>query len=294
MLTAACGAASLINPYGYRLHIHMFEYLRSDWIRSVVQEFQSPSFRSETMIQFEILLLVGLIVAGSLFRRRRIVEGLWILFFAHTSLASVRHVPVYVAAVTPIIALEITGWWTACASKAGKRSIIGIVDQMASDQVAGFRRSSAWPLIAAVVVFLAGARIPWPTEFPEVMFPVKIVRAHAAEIFGSRVMTTDQWADFLIYTNPQQKVFVDGRSDFYGPEIGNQYLHTIGGQPEWEQVMAKYGFTVALLPVESALSQLLKQRPEWRTIEEDGKRILLIHRSTSVPPTGIAVPEPRS
>jgi len=41
-LTAACALASLINPYGIQLHIHVFEYLRSDWIRSVIQEFQAP------------------------------------------------------------------------------------------------------------------------------------------------------------------------------------------------------------------------------------------------------------
>jgi len=292
-LTIACAAASLVNPYGYRLHTHMLEYLRSDWIRSVIQEFQSPSFRNETMMQFEILLVIGLIVAGSLFRRRRIVEGLWVVFFAHISLVSVRHVPVFVAAVTPVIAMEITRWWTNWTAPAGKRSLVAIINQMAADQVGGFRRSSAWPLIAGAAVILVGPRIPWANQFPEVMFPVKMVRAHAAEIFGSRVLTTDQWGDFLIYTNPQQKVFVDGRSDFYGPEIGNQYLHLTGGQPDWERVMAKYDFTVALLPTETALTQLLKQRPEWRTVEEDGKRILLARRTTSVPSTAITLPEPR-
>ena len=50
--------------------------------------------------------------------------------------------------------------------------------------------------------------------------------------------------------------------------------------------MEKYGFTVALLPVEVPLSQLLKLRPDWRVVEDDGKRILLVHRATSVPPTG--------
>ena len=47
------------------------------------------------------------------------------------------------------------------------------------------------------------------------------------------MLTTDQWADYLIYTNPQQKVFVDGRSDFYGPEIGNDYIRLMNGQWDW-------------------------------------------------------------
>jgi len=87
-LAAACAAASLINPYGYHLHMHVAEYLRSDWIRDTIQEFQSPIFRSENMLQFEALMLIGLIAAGLLFRRRRIVEGLWIVYLAHMSWAA--------------------------------------------------------------------------------------------------------------------------------------------------------------------------------------------------------------
>jgi hypothetical protein len=46
LLTAACSLATLVNPYGWRLHRHMAQYLTSDWIRQVVEEFQSPRFRS--------------------------------------------------------------------------------------------------------------------------------------------------------------------------------------------------------------------------------------------------------
>src|SRR5205085_6852865 len=91
LLTAGCAAASLANPYGYRLHVHVFQYLRSDWIRSVIQEFQAPTFRNENLMQYEALMLIGVLVTGSLFRRKQIAEGLWILFFAHMSLTTVRH-----------------------------------------------------------------------------------------------------------------------------------------------------------------------------------------------------------
>ena len=79
-LTVACALASLVNPYGWNLHVHVGEYLQSTWIKNMVQEFQSPSFRSESMMQFEALMLVGLLVAAALFRRKQIVEGLWIAF----------------------------------------------------------------------------------------------------------------------------------------------------------------------------------------------------------------------
>ena len=90
-----------------------------------------------------------------------------------------------------------------------------------------------------------------------------------------------------------QKVFVDGRSDFYGPEIGNQTLHLVEGGPQWEQTLERHQFTVALLPVQAGLAQLLKQRADWRIAEDDGKHILLVHKVAPVPPTGNMRPEPR-
>jgi hypothetical protein len=82
----------------------------------------------------------------------------------------------------------------------------------------------------------------------------------------------------LIYLYPEHKVFVDGRSDFYGPEIGNQYLQVMRGLPGWEKVIEKFRFTMALLPVDVAAAQLLKLRPEWRVVADDGKHILLVLR----------------
>ncbi len=137
-----------MNPYGYGLHVHVIEYLRSDWIRNVIQEFQSPSFRTENMMQFEALLFIGLVVAGSLARRWRIVETLWIVYFAYMSLSSVRHVPVYVTVVIPVIAAELSGWWEAWTNHLSKQSLVGILNQMAADFVTSFRRSSAWPFLA--------------------------------------------------------------------------------------------------------------------------------------------------
>ncbi len=292
-VTAACAAASLLNPYGYQLHLHVRDYLRSDWIRNVVQEFQSPSFRGESMIQLEVLLFAGLMVAGFLLRRKNIVEALWILWFAHMALSSVRHAPVFVAVCAPLIASNVSDWYRAWTAEASKTSLPGIFNQMAADAMKGFRRTSLWPAAVIVALALMNQPLKWPTDFPEETFPTKIVHDHAAQFLNARVLTTDQWADYLIYVNPQQKVFIDGRSDFYGPEVGNEYIHLINGQWDWQTILTKYGFTVALLPVDVPLSQLLKLRPEWQIVADDGKRILLVHMATSVPPTGNMRPEPR-
>ena len=285
-LTLACALASVVNPYGWNLHKHVVEYLRSDWIRNVIQEFQSPVFRSENMLQFEALMLVGLIVAGAQFRRWKVVEGLWIVFWAHMALGSVRHAPIFITVTAPIIASQLSDWWNAWTARVRKSSLPGILNLMAADAIKGFRRTSVWPAatVAALVLigppFTSSTAIKWPQDFPDFVFPVKIVRAHSDLILRSRVLTTDQWADYLIYVNPAQKVFVDGRSDFYGPEVGNDYLRLTAGAWDWRLLMDKYSFNLALLPVDSALSQILKLAPDWRVLEDDGKRILLVRSSS--------------
>lgn len=285
-LTLACAAASLVNPYGWKLHLHVAEYLRSDWIRNVVQEFQSPSFRSENMLQFEALLVIGLVVAAAQFRRWKVVEGLWIVFWAHMALGSVRHAPIFITVTAPIIASQLSDWWFTWTGQVQKSSLTGILNLMAADALKGFRRTSAWPAAVVIVLILMGPpftlsqTIKWPHDFPDFVFPTKIVHAHSDLILRSRVLTTDQWADYLIYVNPAQKVFIDGRSDFYGPEVGNDYIRLTSGTWDWRQLLDKYRFNLALLPVESPLAQILKLAPDWRVVEDDGKRILLV-RSAS-------------
>ena len=292
-LAAACAAASLVNPYGYHLHQHMAAYLQSDWIKTMIQEFMSPTFRNENMMQFEALLMAGLIVVGALLRHKRVAEALWIVVFAHMALASARHVPIYVTVVAPVVAYELANWWKAWTHGAAKKSLPAIFNQIAADAAAGFRRTSIWPFAVVLGLAVTGAPIPWPKDFPEIDFPTQIVHAHAAQILASRVLTTDQWGDYLIYVNPQQKVFVDGRSDFYGPETGNQYLHLVNGGADWRELLHKYDFNMVLLPKDLPLVQLLKTQPEWSVTADDGKRVLLVRASASVLPAGNSHTAPR-
>lgn len=292
-LTAACFASSLVNPYGWNLHLHVAEYLQSDWIKNAIQEFQSPSFRSEGMLQFEALLLVGLIVAAAQFGRKRVVEGLWIVVWAHMALASVRHVSIFVTVVGPILAVQLTLWWGEIARRSSKASLIGILDAMSTDSAPGFRRTSILPWALAGVLIFIGKPVHWPTDYPEELFPVEMVADHQDIIHGQRVFTTDQWGDYLIYKFPDQKVFVDGRSDFYGREVGEEYLKVSQGHWQWREIMDRYEFEVALVAPDTAISQLLKREPAWKVIADDGKSILLVRRDSPVLAAGGSPQEPR-
>lgn len=274
-LAAACLAASMLNPYGWRLHAHMAEYLSVAWIKDMVSEFQSPSFRSENMSQFELIMLASLVAAGLALRRKQFVGPLLILFWAHSSLVSARHIPIFVALALPFLADEIQGAWMAWTSGAGKKSTLGILEGLAREAQPGLHRTSVWAVIPFILIALPILPIPWPTDFPSFRFPTKMVAKHADLLKTSRVVTEDQWADYLIYKfYPEQKVFFDGRSDFYGESLTKEYAQMMAGEYRWKDVMRKYGFSVALLKAKSPLATILKESGEWRVVEDDGKAIV--------------------
>jgi len=278
VLLAACSLATLVNPYGIQLHVHIFEYLRSDWIKNLIQEFQAPTFRSEGQLQFEALLLVGLVMAGFLLRKRRITEALWIVFLAHSSLISVRHAPLYAVVGAPLIAAELSAGWSAWSSRVSKVSPVRILYQLGEERVAGFRRASVWPVLAIIVLACLDAPIKWPVDFPSEMFPTQMVHENVARLESGRLLTTDQWGDYIIYCfYPRQRVFIDGRSDFYGETVGGDYLHLLQGAYDWQAILNRQRFDVALLPVEWPLSSLLKQDPGWRVVRDDHRTVLFEH-----------------
>jgi hypothetical protein len=273
-LAGACAASSLINPYGPLLHAHIYQYLRSDWIRSVVQEFQAPNFRSENLAQYEVLLFAALLLGGHLAARRRFVHVIWLVAFAHLSLTSIRHVPVFIAVVTPIVAASASEVWTALVERSGSRSTWRILDRVGLDLHPGFQRMSVWPALFLVTIWVVGG-IHWPREFPAVHFPVAMVHQHRDVLAGGRVLTLDQWADYLIYENyPRQRVFADGRSDFLGPELGNEYLRTAQGGYGWSATLDKYRVDTVLAPVGWPLATILKSSPRWRVLADNGQAVL--------------------
>ena len=274
-LLLACSLATLANPYGIQLHLHIAEYLRSDWIKSIVQEFQAPTFRSEGQFQFEVLLLAGLVVSGFLLRRRMFVEALWVLFLAHASLNSVRHAPLYAIVAAPLVAVEISEYWRARASSLEKASAARILYQLGSDLAAGFRRTSVWPAVFVLALMALDAPLKWPRDFPSETFPITMVDHHASLIASGRLLTPDQWGDYIIYRfYPRQKVYVDGRSDFYGEKLGEEYLRLLQGAYDWRAILDRNGFNVALLPVNWPLASLLKMDRSWRVVQDDSRVIL--------------------
>lgn len=91
-----------------------------------------------------------------------------------------------------------------------------------------------------------------------------------------RIFTHDEWGDYLIYRlSPLGgRVYVDGRSDFYGGEFAKEYMDLLHVKYDWEHILARYGVTTVLLPPDAALASTLKESQHWRTVYDDGVAIV--------------------
>ena len=277
-LTVAVAAATLANPYGYRLHVHIWKFLGADFIRKWVEEFQSPRFRGESMLAFELLLLLGLLSVPWLWRQGEFATALLLVAMAHAALGSVRHVVLYVLAATPVVARRLSAALEALPGPWGQA--IGSLVGDCAPRGRGPARHRA-PLWAAAALALSAAVLDsgpsrWQIDFPKEKFPQAALAATEKQLVGRRVLTSDQWADYLIYRYyPEVRVFIDGRSDFYGRSIGQEYLDLMHAQHRWEETLNRNGFDRALLPPDWPLATVLKAHPDWRLDYDDGQALLL-------------------
>jgi len=270
--------ATCINPYGWQLHRHIFEFLGSGWIADYVAEFQSPQIRSEGMLIFALLLFAGVAVAAEVRRRAQWFEAGLTVVWGFAALRSARYVPLFAMVAAPLIASYIAGCWESRAQRASARSPLRVLWE-SSLALGAQRRVTGWMPILAGLAMIAVFPAAGMADFPLKAFPVAAVEQNSGLLASpeTRVLTSDQWGDYLIYRlYPRTRVFFDGRSDFYGEAIGEDYRVLMLAGRRSREVMERYRFTAALLPLDWPLGQILERDPEWRVVFRDRQAVLLV------------------
>jgi hypothetical protein len=231
------------------------------------------------MVVFALLLLTTLTVAS----QADCFEALLVLGWGFMALRSARHVPFFAIAAAPVLASRAAAWWGELVLRADGRSPMRIFWEVAQE----FGRSpriTVWAPVAASAVMVAAPMV----GFPETVFPVLAVERNLQRLAPTaampRVLTSDQWADYLIFRlYPQQRVFFDGRSDFFGPSIGSDYRKLLAGERPWRELLDRYRFDLALLPLDWALSTALEREPEWRLVYQDSVAVLYAREAGQAP-----------
>jgi hypothetical protein len=273
---AGCVLASLINPNGWRLHVHILEFLHTPLVAKFANEFRSPNFHSGGMtgfaLQLLVLAVVLIVVRPRLSSTEILLIGVWGFFALH----AVRNVPVFALVVTPILAEHLNAFLREVRESIGVRlyrrvsAVIGAVDRGAGGAILVAGAVVAMLFVAAKPRWLGSEPIV-TTEILTNRFPVaaaQFLSAHPEAVRGE--MFNDYgWGGYLMLALPERKVFVDGRNDFYGEELVKDFKTADGPQPGWEAVFEKYNVGWTILPAKHALNTVLGLYPGWKVVYTD-------------------------
>lgn len=273
-LGAACLLASLANPNGWHLHAHIVAFLREPVIAKFANEFRSPNFHSGAMRGFLLeLLVLGLLLLVAR-PRWRATDLLLVVVWGYFALQAVRNIPIFAIVVTPMLAehwnrwlreARVTGWLK------HYRRISGNVTGL--DRAAG-----GGALVAACVagIVIAESRGVIATDVLPERFPVAAVQwlREQPDAVRGEMFNDYAWGGYLMFVLPERRVFVDGRNDFYGPALIEEFNKVDDVEPGWDEVLHKYNVHWTILPAAHRLNQVLALAPGWKEAYRDSAAVI--------------------
>ncbi|MGD1023534.1 MAG: hypothetical protein ABR880_12180 [Candidatus Sulfotelmatobacter sp.] len=298
---AITALATLANPYGWRLHVHIYRYLSNRFLMDHIDEFQSPNFHGAAQKCFAVLLLLTLIALAV---RKREAQGirtsgaLVVLFAVYSGLYASRNIP-----VSALLLILVIGPWLSDAARkladlfaqrlfafrSQDRSSTNFVQRMQTIELS--LRTHLWSFAAIAVigwiVFHGGSLGTTPlmrAHFGAKRFPVAAVDYLESHHVSGPVFGPDYWGGYFIYRlYPQVKVAMDDRHDFYGEEFVKSYLKIVHVEPGWNDFLNQHEVRAIVVPKDSALANILLETPRWQPIYTDDVAIVFAQTPAPTP-----------
>jgi hypothetical protein len=216
------------------------------------------------------LLLFGIVAGTLLVVRPRwttadlLLVGVWGYFALH----SMRNVPVFALVAVPVLAAQ---WQEYLAARPLARYRRLSANITGLDRVADGRLPALLVGGLLVVGVLRPDRplittAPLPRLFP--VNAVERLRAEPGMVTGA-VFNAYAWGGYLMLELPERRVFMDGRNDFYGGDLMEEFERVDNVRAGWEDVLAKYRVGWTLLPTNHTLNAMLALDPGWRLVYTD-------------------------
>ena len=291
---ALSAGATVVNPYGARLHAHIFGYLRDLYLMNKIMEFRSPDFHGLGQRCFVLILVLVLIAAAGNRGQIRVSQWMVLVLSAWMGVYAVRNLPVSAMLLTLIVGPVL---WESLVGLAGRpgawlglrRGARWLWEFSSRSRQQEFQLSGhLWPVlgvVAALAICLnggrAGSRQVVNAEFDAKHLPAQAVDYLEHEGSAEPIFGPDQWGGYFIYRlYPKRLVQIDDRHDLFGSTRFREYLILIQAEPGWRDVLERWRIRTVVLPAGSTLANLLNQIPmEWKTVHHDNTAVVMKRQS---------------
>ena len=294
--------ATLVNPFGWRLHAHIYHYLGDRYLMNRIDEFRSPDFHGWAQRCFAVILMMALITFAGSHKKLRLSHLLVVLLAVYAGFYASRNLPVSSMLLVLIAGPILWENFVSLANKPGAwrwvrngaARISDFSDRMGTQEMA--LRGHLWPVVSVAAAFAIclqggwlGSRQLIRAQFDPQKMPVAAVNFLQKESQEQQtkepIFSTDAWGGYLIYRinpgrmYPDRKVVVDDRHDLYGSGRIRQYLILTHAEPGWQNVLEERQIRTVLMPAGSTLANLLGEVPrDWRVAYEDKVAVVFERR----------------
>ena len=255
-------AASLINPNGFRNLAHVAGFFGNSAILAQTQEFMSPDFHTVNGKIF-LLILLGVVAALAWSRRRPTIPVLLlVLVNLAFALISQRNIELFALVALPLLALSLDAEWRALPLLKRAKEVF---QREHAGSYSGVGAAVCGLLLIGLAI--AGGRVAGidvvPNQFDPKVFPVAAVEKARASKLDGKLFNQFIWGGYLVHEWPEQRIFIDGATDFYGEKLFGEYIKVWNLDPGWREILSHWDVSLTLVPPQSRLAHELVRDSRW-------------------------------
>jgi len=265
--------ASLVNPYGYKLHSFLFNSLKieraiSEWAPVTLLDFSFPAFK--------LLMIAFIITALREYKKNNGWEIIGIVLMLYASIRHQRHIPFFAIMVSPYLVHRGSQWL-----------------QVLQLRFAQIKLSGTSKMILVLVLLLlsvhqAAAGIGtyvqarWRVVVDPNVYPVAAVRFMIQNGFKGNLLLPFEWGEYAIWKlHPQCLVSIDGRFRTTYPEsVIQDHFQARKDARLLIQLAKKYPADIILARQSPSMQAVINRNtPGWLYIYSDSVAVIFLQDS---------------
>jgi hypothetical protein len=261
-IPAAIALASLANPWGIHLPLHLWHFLLSNVVRAT-SDFQATALASAAGVA--AVMWTTLAVIAAYLGRAHASSILWLALWSAFAWISARNVAIAALCLVPTVGALFATYLPA--SRLSRLDCVHLHKPL-HRRLAITAAASA----CAIALIFAWVRPPQPTGLVEPMAAI----AALPEIGHGPIFTTLHWGGWVALDRPRLRLFVHPLTANYldRDERYATYLRLWNTLPGWRRSLDELGFVSVLVAPQAPLAAAL-QADGWLIRHADSRAILL-------------------
>jgi hypothetical protein len=268
-----CGLALLVNPYTFGTWMLPFRTIGIKALQGSIQEWASPDFHNLYEQPILWLLFALLAVTGFSGRRWDWSDLVVVLVFGYSAFLARRNIAPLSLVMAPVLMRQS---WPVVESIVAR---IKLPTSVREDVNPAFAGALNWVILVLVILaslLKAGAALTpqMIDKAQKQIAPVRAVEWIRQNHLTGPMINSYNWGGYLLWTLPEEPIFVDARTDLYDDEFLRQYFQVMQIRPGWQDVLDRHGVRLALVERDSFLAAMLATQTEWRMAYSDDQAVI--------------------